>query len=287
MPAPGQAARKGFGTNIRRVADTRRLAKALTSAGIDPRQWASYGTVCTVGDDGECDFSDKRAVYVGPEGVEVDVVLEPLRIPVVAHYAGIQGGCETTFYTPIRPGDRVLLVLPDGDPNLPPVITNILHSADCKVPIADGKPIFKNDRVLLYAENVDVDLRTKGGTQVEVKQDGAINVNVPTLLGKVNLGRADAVEQLILGTTYRGQEATMNGTIMAALTAITAAYAAWVAPAAEGSVAPPGAFRAAYPGTSVLIDTLAGPSGAAAILAAIVAFEAQALTYLSTITRSK
>ena len=185
-------------TNIRRAWDTQRLAKALTMPGIDPRHWVSYGTVGVMSDEGDFDPDNQHAVYVGPEGVEVDVLLEPLDLMVTAHYSGIQGGCHATITTPIKPGDRVLVVLPDGDPGLPPVIMSILHSTYCPVPLgADKKPIFRNDRVFVWAEDVDIDIRANNNVRLQVKQDGTI------LLGD------GATEQLVKGTTYASDENTM------------------------------------------------------------------------------
>lgn len=158
----------------RSALDIRRLGQALSQAGIDPRHWVSYGTVGVVDDEGALNTSDRRAVYVGPEGVEVDVVLEPLNILVSANYAGLQGGRACTFFTPIRPGDRVLVVLPDGDPTQPPVITAVLHSAAAKVPLSGGFPRWQNDRVFLWAQDTPVDIRTAGGARVELLQNGQV-----------------------------------------------------------------------------------------------------------------
>lgn len=159
--------------------DVRRLSSALAAAGIDLRHWVSYGTVGTVDDKGQADYADKRAVYVGPEGVEVDVILEPLNIPVTCTYAGIQGGASTSIYSPIRPGDRVLVTLPDGLPSSSPVIVSIMHSATSQLPLdpADKKPYFRNDRLLVHTRDVDVDVRTAGGSRVQVKQDGTVVLN--------------------------------------------------------------------------------------------------------------
>ncbi len=187
------ARRRGPGG--RRTPDIGRWGKALAQPGIDTRHWVSYGTVCTVDDQGNCRFGDKGAVYVGPEGVEVDVLLEPLGIPCTCHYYGVQGGCEATVLTPIRPGDRVLVVMPEGDTMGPPVIVAVLHSASCKVPLGEDRlPVWRNDRVMIWSQNTDIDVRTRSGTRLQVKQDGTI------LLGD------GATEQLVKGTSYRAAE---------------------------------------------------------------------------------
>lgn len=168
---------RSTGTSTRRVADVRRLAEAIKSSGIDPRHWVSYGTVGSVDDDGVLDATDPLAIAIGPAGVEVDVVLEPLQLPVTCHYAGIQGGCSATILSPIKPGDQVIVVLPEGDPMGPPVIVSILHSQACKLPLGeDKKPIFQNDRLFIWAEVGPVDVRTKGGVKLTLTQDGKAQV---------------------------------------------------------------------------------------------------------------
>jgi hypothetical protein len=163
------------------VLDRQRLAEAIKSAGIDPRHWVSYGTVATTDGSEQVNYTDPLAVLIGPMGVEVDVVLEPCGIPITCHYAGIQGGSSATIVAPVHPGDQVLVVLPDGDLMGPPVITCVLHSMSEKVPAGpDRKSLFKNDRVLVYAKNVPVDIRTAGGARVEVNQDGTVVLNEGT-----------------------------------------------------------------------------------------------------------
>lgn len=168
------------GTDHRRSWDVNRVAAALAAPGIDPRMWVSYGTVGILDDEGNLNVTDKRAVYVGPEGVEVDVLLEPCRVPVTAKYAGIQGGASVFMMAPIKPGDLVLVTLPNGDASVQPVIVAVMNSGSVKVPIgADQKPIFKNDRVLLWAKDVDVEVVPGSGKSVK--------------LGSVTDGDLDAV----------------------------------------------------------------------------------------------
>ncbi len=210
---------KGQGTDIRRGLNTRRFAEALKCSGIDTRHWVSYGTVCTINDEGIPDYTDLRAVYCGPEGVEVDVILEPINVPVTCLYSGIAGGRHTIISAPISPGDLVLVALPDGDPTVPPVIVAILNSAAHKVPLGhDRKPIFRNDHVFIWTD-VDIDIRTKNGATVTLAQTGDISFKSNTTAGstvvdsstitlkatKVNLGDG-AVDAAMKGTAYRNVE---------------------------------------------------------------------------------
>lgn len=172
--------------------------------GIDPRLWVSYGTVGTVDDDGNVDPTDWQSIHVGPEGVEVDVLLEPSRIPTTCHYFGMAGGRAATVTAPIRPGDLVLVTLPGGDTSDMPVISAIMHSEAHPVPVGpDRLPIFKNDSVFVWAEDVPVDIRTKGGARIRVNQDGTVEVNEGTL-GVAR--KTDPVE-----VTISGLPAALNG----------------------------------------------------------------------------
>lgn len=209
--------------------DIRRFGQAIKQAGIDPRHWVSYGTVGTVDDDGDIDFTDVRAVYIGPQGVECDVILEPLNIHVCAVYAGIAGGRETSFFAPIKPGDRVLVTLPDGDPTVPPVIVAVLHSAADRMPIANGKPIFQNNLVFLQTESVDIDVRTKNGGRVLIQQNGTVTTTATTVTDEattvnenadhVNLGRS-ATQRLVLGDVYSVAEKTFLAALNVYIAAI-------------------------------------------------------------------
>lgn len=170
------------GAQARHSLDIRRVAEAIKGQGIDPRLWASYGTVAVVSEDGEVDYEDPNAVYVGPEGVEVDVILEPLDIPAVCKYAGMEGGCSVTVVAPIRAGDRVLVICPDGDLTSPTIVA-VLHSAACPMPVDPddprGRSLFKNDRTLIYAREAagPIDIRTEGGARLEMTQGGEVVAN--------------------------------------------------------------------------------------------------------------
>lgn len=241
--------RHQFGTSTRGGIDQASLRKAASGIGTDLRYWVSHGTVCTLkAEDGELDYADKRAVLCGPEGVEVDVQLEPLGNHVTALYAGIQAG-EATIFAPIRPGDRVLVDLPDGD-LFTPVIVAILQSRSARQPLDKGKPIFANDRLLVHAKNVPIDIRlagSPGATPVRVllEQDGTVTVTG----SKIKLGDANASEEYVEGTSYRGAEDTMLDALRTGLAAAAAAAAvgplAALAPGLNAAVASIVAFQTA------------------------------------------
>jgi phage baseplate assembly protein gpV len=155
--------------------DVRRLGKALQGPN-DTRHWVSWGTVASIGgDDGEPDFGDDGAVVITPASIDVDVVLEPSNQPVTCRYGHQHGKVHMLF--PIRPGDQVMVIIPDGDMSMIPKIVSVESSQDREIPVEDdGKPVFRNDRALIYADGVPVDLRTAGGARVLLDGD-QVNLN--------------------------------------------------------------------------------------------------------------
>ena len=171
--------RHNFGTAIRRDINAQMLGKALAAPGMDQRYWCSLGTVCTIDPEtGKMDPNDKLAIYCDSAGVDVDVELEPLGQPCTCKYAGVQCG-DVTIMAPIRPGDIVLVECPDGD-LFTPVITHIMQSRSKRQPTEGGKPIFDNNRLLIYAKNVPIDIRTEGGARLALRQDGTVEAKNDT-----------------------------------------------------------------------------------------------------------
>jgi hypothetical protein len=179
--------------------DFRRMARGMAQQGNDLRHWVSYATVATAnGDDGTMDPTDSHAVLVTPAGVEVDVVLEPSGYPCTARYGVAAGSCSIN--TPIRPGDQVIVGIPDGDVSMVPQIFCIISGSSDPMPTGDdGLPIFKNDRLMIHAgAGVPIEIRTANGTMVRITDD------------LVEVGGQGVTEQAILGTTQREAEAALN-----------------------------------------------------------------------------
>jgi len=212
-----------FGTEIRRNIDAKALGKAISAPGLDLRYWCSLAVVCTHDPEtGEKDLTDKLAIYNDSAGVDVDVELQPLGQPCTCKYAGIQAG-DVTICAPIRPGDIVLVECPDGD-LYTPVITHIVHSRAKRQPTEDGKPIFDNNRLLIYAKNVPIDIRTAGGVRMLLDQDGNVNVTASTVTttattfttkAETKLGDENASQHVMHGELFTTD-------LSAALTAILA-----------------------------------------------------------------
>ena len=273
------ASRHRFGTNIRSSIDAENFRKAARSVGADLRYWCSMGTVGKVDtESGEFDPTDKHTIYNASDGIDVDVRLEPLNIPVTCRYAGIQAG-DVTILAPIRPGDIVKCDFPDGDLT-GGIITNIIHSRSNRQPTDSGKPIFGNDRLLIYAKSVPIDIRTAGGVQVTLDQSGNATITTSTAIelnangtkldldangavvtaGSVQLGGDDAVEPIQLGQTRTTEETAFLTAAVAAASDLQAA-----------AVGPLGALNAGFGELS----------------AAFKAFLAQLPTFNSTVSKTK
>jgi hypothetical protein len=210
------AAAHTWGTDIRRSIDVRALGEAIARPGTDLRYWVSHGTVCTAGGDGKINTKDQNAVWIGPEGVECDVRLEPLMIHVCCRYAGISAG-DVTIYPPIRPGDLVLVNLPEGLPHLP-VIVAILHSGGDKQPLdpATKAPIFDNKRLLVYAKTAAIDIRNAGGVQVLIEQDGTVT----TTAKSIKQGDSSASQHVMHGEAFTGDLNDVMTDVLADLTEV-------------------------------------------------------------------
>lgn len=190
-----------FGTRTTGGLDPASLREGLASPGMDTRFWESLGTVGTIDDSGEPNYSDPHSVWIGPEGVECDVILQPLMQRVTALWGF---GGEIADIAPIHPGDQVLVACPNGD-LMTPVITTIIHSRANKQPMTAGVPIFDNKRRLIYARKGSIDIRTADTTQILMDPAGTVT----TTAKRVNQGDASASEQEVLGTSYRRDEDKM------------------------------------------------------------------------------
>jgi hypothetical protein len=204
--------------------DMGRVSRGLAREGMDTRHWVSYGTVATVhGEDGKPSYTDPHAVVITPSGIDVDVILEPSGCPTTCTY-GRAG--QVSFLAPIHPGDQVLVVIPDGDLSMVPRIVEVIGGASAPLPVEeDGKPVFRNDRLSIFARGVPVEVRTDGGSAVRVRPDGSVQVASKGIAievgadGTIQLG-ANAADALIKGTAYRSAQAAQSAAILAGLAAI-------------------------------------------------------------------
>lgn len=169
--------RRIAGTRVRRELDMGRMALGLSMPGIDPRSWVEYGTVGTVGGTEKPDFTNGNAVLVTQDGIEVDVLVGISQTPMTCRHGTAYGGA--VFVTPIYPGQHVLVLIPGGDLGNVGEILRVLGGPHTRLPIGeDRKPLFQNDRALLYAgEGVSLDLRTAGGARALLDPQGNVVLN--------------------------------------------------------------------------------------------------------------
>lgn len=203
------AGRRRSGTNIRRQPDILALGEGLKRPGIDTRTWVSHGTVASVrGEEGQPNFEDENAVFISDKGVEVDVILEPDNVPTTCTY-GLQAG-DCWIVAPIHPGDLVTVIIPKGEYGAIPRIVAVGAGPHTPMPLEDDrKPVFRNDRLHIFAKTVPIEIRTAGGARVVLDQDGQVQV-----VGQTFLGAADAEQRALLGDNYRSAEALLNDAVV-------------------------------------------------------------------------
>lgn len=203
-----------------RAIDFARIARALVRPGMDARHWVSYGTVATLtGPGGTPNYSDPNGILCTPAGIEVDVVLEPMGYHLTCRYGIAAGSCAIN--TPINPGDQVVVAIPDGDASMVPQIIAIIPGSSDPMPVGeDGLPLFKNDRLMIYAgQGVPIEIRSADGTMVRVTDQ------------LVELVAEGVTEESVLGTTYTTDEGSMLDSMLTAIVPAAAACHAATTPA--------------------------------------------------------
>lgn len=270
-------------TRVGSTIDTNRLGAAISRPGIDPRIWCSlaYAADESVLDEEHGDFVD---VVLLPSQQEVTV-----RVPQA--YAGKSFGSGDGR---IHKDDEIVVLLPDGDPAAGGIVVARLWGAiDLPPQLAIDHP---NDIIRVLEAGIGWRAAGTGDgsvIDVEVEDDITVKTTKKTTFdaetviaktGNVRLGDEDAAESLILGDTYRNQEGVMNAAFQSALAQFTSAGAQLVA-AAPLLLIPIGGPIAASP--LILAAGTLLTAGAAAMNAAIAAFEGAAPTYLSGTSKTK
>lgn len=268
-------------TRVGSTIDLTRLAAGLSRPGIDPRIWFSYGFA----------LSESRVDPV--HGHLVEVQLQPSNSQVTIRVPqGFAGNSFGSSRGQIHKDDELVVAFPDGDPATGGVVSARLWSA------ADPPPQLVSDNpgdvvdVLEAGKNVRQLL--SGGGQIQVEGDDEMRwktsgkqfleaATVTLKTGNVRLGDEGATEQVILGTTYRTQEAIMN-------TQNQAAYAQMAT--AAGLLATVSVFHL-IPIVGPIIGAPMLTSAATLLTAAIAqliaassAFEGAASGYLSSVSKT-
>lgn len=114
---------------MKHIFDPAMLQDMMTGVpGADSRIWVSYGTV-------EPDEGDDRALTFDEDiGPLVEVRLHPSDIVVTCRIATQVSGVFQSQYSPLIEGDEVLVVLPMGHEQAPPVVIARLNNALDKFP---------------------------------------------------------------------------------------------------------------------------------------------------------
>jgi hypothetical protein len=163
-------------TRVTNAPDMGRISAAVSRPGIDPRVWVSLAVV--------------TAVKVDPkEGVFVDVMLLPSRVPETARVASIYAGPGSGFYLPIDVDDEVLVEAPDGNPDAGLVVTSRLWGEGSGAPPADAASN-PTDLILLVKPDATLRLATLGHGNIVIhpRGDGKLKLG-----GESNLRDASGV----------------------------------------------------------------------------------------------
>lgn len=175
-----------------RIPDVGRLSKALERPGIDPRQWVCLAEIVLV-------------KFDAAEGVFADILLLPNKEQETARVSAIYAGAGFGLYAPLLPGDEVVVIAPDGDPNAGLVVVARLWSKSDPPPTAAQDPTSPTD------PSPDVVLVAKSDVNIRIITLGTGNVVLdPQGTGKVGVGGdpgGAGMEPMVLGqalSTYLG-----------------------------------------------------------------------------------
>lgn len=127
----------------RQAIDVQRIAEALKGKGIDTRTWLKSATVGVWTDGGQFVTTDPDGIYADRLGAVVDVRIEPEGLYGTARWNGVGVGQFGSILYPIRPGEEVVVGIPDGELGSDLIILASQSNRVAQIP-AD----WQNDRVL-------------------------------------------------------------------------------------------------------------------------------------------
>lgn len=279
--------RSRIGTGV----DTQRFGQALARPGMDPRVWISLA------------YANDESVVDPPEGVFVDVTLAPSGQVVTARVSAPYAGAHFGRYAKIHKDDELLVGLPNGDPAEGTIVLARLWSK------ADQPPDDASQNGDEVVDAIEPDkpyrLRTSGSGKIEVDAEAKVTVKSGDTIilecDKVRLGEEGASEQLVMGTTYRAKEQTLDTSLATQFAQIAAAFSAiQTAMIAYNSAMQPASDKVLIPpaGKAIGVATLTmvtavnaacvtGNTAALAAQTAINTFEASAPQYLSNVSKTK
>lgn len=243
-------------SRIRQRLDVRRLGVAVSYPGIDPRIWLAYGRVDDDADAVRWDSALGWLADVTLLGGGVDQEGATCRMGQVF------GADQQGSFQPLVGGELVVVLVPEGDLNVAPVIVGMLASPDLPVPgSVNGQTIdedfAKAAHILVTEKNVQQEVGEKWRTSATSRA----TLEAP----EVRLANEDADQDFVRGNDYADAE----GQFLDALTTFLHQISDLATPAP-----PNGALTVA-----TVIAATQGPTG---LLAAVQQFKDARNTYLST-----
>jgi len=173
-------------TRVGSTIDMVRLSNAVSRPGIDPRIWCSLA------------FALDESQLDAEHGDFVDVKLLPTELEVTARvpqaFAGSGFGSNKGR---IHKDDEVVVLFPDGDPAAGGIIVARLWSASDPPP--DDVANAPEDIIEVLEDGLNWLTKTQGSDAKATLESE-----------NVRLGDRDATESLILGTSFRSQQQTMD-----------------------------------------------------------------------------
>lgn len=265
--------------------DLTRISAGVSRPGIDPRTWVSFGYTLA-----ESSIDKDHGHYVEVKLLPSELELT-CRVP--SEYAGKQFGSHEGL---LHQHDEVVVLIPDGDPNHGGILVSRLWSNNDPPPDLVANNPKDIVRVLETDINYRLTLQGQGQWLVEgaddfhhhttkkatYEADDTVTLKTP----KVRLGEEGATEKLVLGSTYRQAENTMNtqlASALATLMGLVTTAGASLTLAGPLTLLPPAGVAIAAAGAAL--------TSAAAVITqmqtAIQTFDGSATQYLSDVSNTK
>jgi hypothetical protein len=192
--------------------DSTSMAHLFSHPGADTRQWLSYGLVCqaVAGGDQSVRFTDDTGATL-PQGVLVDVTLQPSGITVPCRVGAQSAGNGEGEFNPFGPGDEVLVAVPEGNERAGCVILCRLNNQFDTFPstVAGADPTQNN--ISFIRRLVPLIIESGQSVMIRSAASGAqltIGMNSTGLMGGVILSDGATNNLLLSPTSITLQEAT-------------------------------------------------------------------------------
>ncbi len=181
-------------TKIRRshnqAIDVASIARAVSRPGIDPRTWVSLATV-------------QQFAVDSAHGVFADIKLFPTGLVTTARVGAAYAGKGFGLYAPLSPGDEVVVIAPNGDPNAGLVIVTTLWSAAAPPPTEASDDDMIENVILRVEDSRTLRMVVSGGGSVVVEAQNAGDVVLRVGAGKVYVGDDEDSEPIAKGTVTK------------------------------------------------------------------------------------